>query len=157
MTLLKGHIVKCPNVARFDLDSVWRVGCFLLLLWGLLPSFAFAQSPGAGGLAIQLFGMVQVEPGSNVITLSVKTQEIRFVLHDVHGPNRDFSLARFFSDIKSRQSGLYVKGPDLLLDILIREKPNKRVLKLTGLYYSESRTLVLNDLNQVQEQSERRF
>src|SRR2546422_2432265 len=126
-----------------------------VLLWwvGLLPAFwtlttlsASAQFEGAGGWAIQLYGMVQVEPGTNVLTLGVKNEEIRFVVHDVRCSNREFSAGRFLSDTTHRTPGVYIKGPDTMLDILIKEKPSTRVLKLSGFYYPDSRRFVLNGL-----------
>src|SRR5947207_15716872 len=92
------------SLSMLSLHSAFRFGLALPLamhsalripsawLWwvGLLPAFwtlttlsASAQFEGAGGWAIQLYGMVQVEPGANVLTLGVKNEEIRFVVHDV--------------------------------------------------------------------------
>ena len=132
----------------------WWMGLLLAVLWVLLPLSAAAQfGGGAGGWAIQLYGMVQVEPGANVLTLGVKNEEIRFVVHDLRCSNRGFSMSRFLSDTSSRTPGVYMKGPDTLLDLLIKERPSKRVLKLTGSYYPESRIFTLSDLEPFHEKS----
>ena len=101
--------------------------------------------------------MVQVEPGANVLTLGVKNEEIRFVVHDVRCSNRELSTGRFLSDTTHRTPGVYVKGPDPMLDILLKEKPSERVLKLSGFYYPDSRRFVLNGLEPFQEKSRQEF
>ena len=111
----------------------------------------------AWGWAIQLYGMVQVEPGANVLTLGVKNEEIRFVVHDVHCASQACSMSRFLSDTTHHTPGVYVKGPDTMLDTLLKEKPSTRVLKLSGLYHPDSRMFVLNGLEPFQEKSRREF
>jgi hypothetical protein len=123
--------------------------------WLLLSTAA--QASGAGGLVIQLYGMVQVEPGPNVLTLGVKDEEIRFVVHNVYSASRTFSTARFLSDTKHRTPGLYIKGPESMLDTLLKEKPSKRTLKLHGVYYPDSRLLVLNGLEPFREEPRKDF
>ena len=139
------------------LDLLWWWVGLLPAFWTLTTLSASAQFEGAGGWAIQLYGMVQVEPGANVLTLGVKNEEIRFVVHDVRCSNREFSAGRFLSDTTHRTPGVYVKGPDTMLDILIKEKPSKRVLKLSGFYYPDSRMFVLNGLEPFQEKSRQEF
>jgi hypothetical protein len=121
---------------------------FLLTLFPVPAAAQFGASPG---VVIQLIGMVQVEPGSNVLTLDVKDTEIRFQMQDLESTVRDFSGPRFLSDIRHRSPNLYVRGPEHLLDLLLKEKPSKRVLKLSGLYYADSRRLLLNKISPVQE------
>jgi len=59
---------------------------------------------------------------------------------------RRFSTDKFLSDTKHRTPGVHVKGPEPLLDLLIKERPNKRVLRLSGMYYADTRLFVLNGL-----------
>jgi hypothetical protein len=66
-------------------------------------------------------------------------------------------MARFLSETKIRTPGVYVRGPDTMLETLIKERPGKRVLKLSGLYYPDSRMFVLNGLEQFHEQPKRDF
>jgi len=42
---------------------------------------------------------------------------------------------------------LYIRGPEPMLDLLLKEKPSKRVLQLQGIYYSDSRMFMLHDLD----------
>jgi hypothetical protein len=111
----------------------------------------------AGGWAIEMYGMVQVEPGSNVVTLGVKTEEIRFAINNVRSSEGNFSHARFLSDTKRHIPGLYIRGPEPLLDLLIKEQPRKRMLKITGHYYPDSRQLVLTGLEQFREPQHKNF
>jgi hypothetical protein len=123
----------------------------LLLLLALAPCPAAAQLGGGAGLTIQLTGIVQVEPGDNVLTLNVKDTEIRFQAQAISSAVRDLTLQQFLSDLRHRSLNLEIKGPELLLDLLLKEKPSRRVLKLSGLYYSESRRFLLHDINTMQE------
>jgi hypothetical protein len=125
------------------------------VLWSLLPSPAAAQG-GAGGWLIEIYGMVQVEPGASVVTLGVKNEEIRFAVHDVRSSTRDV-MARFLSDTAHRTPSLYVRGPDALLNTLIKEQPSKRALKLSGLYYPDTRVFMINRLEPFQEKPQRTF
>ena len=149
--------LRIPHSAlRIPSAWLWWVG-LLPAFWTLTTLSASAQFEGAGGWAIQLYGMVQVEPGANVLTLGVKNEEIRFVVHDVRCSNRELSAGRFLSDTTHRTPGVYVKGPDPMLDILLKEKPSTRVLKLSGFYYPDSRRFVLNGLEPFQEKSRQEF
>jgi len=94
---------------------------------------------------------VQVEPGHNVVTFGVKDTEIRFQLQDVTSTIRDFSSPQFFAQLRHRSPNLDIKGPEPLLDLLLKEKPSKRVLKLSGLFYSDSHRFLVNDIRTVQE------
>src|SRR5262245_33490956 len=100
----------------------------LVFFWILSPVFSFAQI-GTGGGMLQIIGMVQVEPGPNVLTFKVKTDEIRFVVHDITSRDRDFTMAQFFADVRHHQPNVDIKGPESLLDLLIKERPSKRALK----------------------------
>ena len=122
----------------------------------LVPVHLRAQSV-TGGWVLQLYGMVQVEPGANVVTLDVKKEHIRFVIHNVRSSDRDFSTGRFYSETTNRVPGLYMKGPEQWLETLLNERPGKRVLKLIGVYYPDSRTFVINDLSQFHEERKREF
>jgi hypothetical protein len=131
------------------------IGLIVGLLLSNIGSPAFAQT-GVGGWMIELYGMVQVEPGSNVLTLAVKDEEIRFVVHDVRSSDRNFTTARFLSNIKHRNPALYIKGSEVILDTLLKEKPSKRALKLQGMYYPDSRLFMVNSLKPHQEMTPRR-
>jgi len=101
--------------------------------------------------------MVQVEPGPNVLTFKVKTDEIRFVVHDIASRNRDFTLAQFFANVRHHDPNVDIKGPEPLLDLLIKERPSKRALKLSGSYYVDSHSFVLIGITPVQEKPEVKF
>jgi hypothetical protein len=122
----------------------------------LIPVHLHAQSM-TGGWVLQLYGMVQVEPGANVVTMDVKKEHIRFVIHNVRSSDRDFAPGRFYSETTNRVPGLYMKGPDQWLETLLKEQPGKRVLKLTGVYYPDSRMFIINDLSQFHEERKREF
>ncbi|MGE0826303.1 MAG: hypothetical protein AB7G75_19370 [Candidatus Binatia bacterium] len=125
-----------------------RVGLLLsLLLW----SFASHAQLGGGGVSVYLTGMVQVEPGSDVVTMQVKEDKIRFVIHDVQGTDRNFPAARFTSDVTRRDPGLYIKGAEKWLDLLLNERPNKRALRLNGLYYPDSHFFMVRNIRPVRE------
>ena len=121
---------------------------FLLTLFSVPAAAQFGASTG---FIIQLIGMVQVEPGPNVLTLEVKGTEIRFQLQDLESTFQDFSAPRFLSDLRHRSPNLHIRGSEHFLDLLLKEKPSKRVLKLSGLYYADSRRLLLNNISPVQE------
>ena len=129
----------------------------MFLLWALMAPLTSAQIIGAGGRPIQIYGMVQVEPGSNVITLGVKNEEIRFAVHEVRSYDDRSLTARFLSDTKRRTPGVYVKGPGMLLEALIKEEPGKRMLRLSGLYYPDSHVLNLNGLQPIHQKPEQGF
>jgi hypothetical protein len=144
-----------PAIPGLTLSRSWtrdfRLGTFFLgAAWIFLPVTVFAQ--GGGGLTIQVFGVVQLEPGPNVLTLAVRNEEIRFAVQDMRCTGQQCSKDRFVSDIKHRTPSLYIRGPEPMLDLLVKEKPSKRVLRLEGLYYLDSRRLVLHDLTPFNEQ-----
>jgi hypothetical protein len=146
-----------PDFGLWTLDRLRRwAGLLLAALWVLILPPASAQT-GVGGWMIQIYGMVQVEPGANVLTLGVKNEEIRFVVHNLRSSDRNFSMARFLSETKIRTPGVLIRGPDTMLETLIKERPRKRVLKLSGLYYPDSRVFVLNGLEQFHETPKRDF
>jgi hypothetical protein len=115
--------------------------------WIFLPIPAFAQLGSSGVWPIEIYGMVQVEPGSYVLTLAVKNEEIRFAVNDVRSSDdRRISLARFLSNTRYHTPSMHIRGSDALLDILIKEKPSKRVLRLTGLFYVDTRVFVVSGI-----------
>ena len=131
------------------------VGIFLVLGGAAGP--AHAQH---GGLAMELYGMVSFAPGSQVVTLAVgKGETIRFRVQDIESRHADFSVINFLSEIRHREPGLYIRGPAHYVDLLRKEEPEKRLLKLTGLYYSSARNFVLSRVRPVRpgEQNERPF
>ncbi|MGE0680424.1 MAG: hypothetical protein AB7P69_05890 [Candidatus Binatia bacterium] len=149
-----GAIVDSP----FGACNPFHKSSYLLaLLLVCLPVPAAAQFGTSTGFVIQLIGMVQVEPGPNVITLEVKDTEIRFQMQDLESTFKDFSAQRFLSDIRHRSPSLYIRGPEHLLDLLLKEKPRKRVLKLSGLYHADSRRLLLTNISPVQELQKPQF
>ena len=140
---------RTPTIGHWAPQAVWwwtSVLPLVWLLWMLIPPFTAAQIGGSGGALIDIYGIVQVEPGSNVLTLEVKDEKIRFAVHQVRSGERRFSVSRFLSDLKYRAANLVVRGPELMLETLIQEKPSKRVLRLRGLYYLDSRLLMLNSV-----------
>ena len=122
----------------------------------LVPVFLHAQTM-SGGWVLQLYGMVQVEPGANVVTMDVKKEHIRFVIHNVRSADQNFTSGRFYSETTNRVPGIYMKGSDQWLETLIKERPGKRVLKITGVFYPDSRTFVINELSQFHEEKKREF
>lgn len=134
-----------------------KISYLLALLLVCFPFQATAQFSTSPGLVIQLIGIVQVEPGPNVITLDVQDTEIRFQARDLSSTLRDFTVQRFLSDIRYRSPAMYIKGPEHLLDLLLKEKPSKRVLKLSGVYYSDSRRFLLNTINALQDLEKPQF
>ena len=136
---------------------------FLFLLLGFLLVSGGAAGPvhaQHGGLPIELYGMISLAPGSQVVTLAVgKGETLRFRVQDVESRYPDFSVINFLSEIRHREPNLYIKGPAHYVDLLRKEEPEKRLLRLTGLYYSSARNFVLSRVRPVRpgEQSERRF
>jgi hypothetical protein len=131
----------------------WLAKNSLCLLFGLVLVLGFAsplvaQMDTRGTVLIEFTGMVQGLPGNDVLTLQVKSQKILFALHDVHSSGQRFLRERFLSDLRIRTPSMYVRGPDYLLEELLAEEPNKRALKMRGLYYSDSRAFVINRLSQ---------
>ena len=104
--------------------------------------------------------MISLAPGSQVVTLAVgKGETLRFRVQDVESRYPDFSVINFLSEIRHREPNLYIKGPAHYVDLLRKEEPEKRLLRLTGLYYASARNFVLSRVRPVRpgEQSERRF
>lgn len=119
----------------------------LVLLLGLAPSLV-AQMGSRGTALIEFTVMVQNRAGNDVLTLEVKKQTILFALCDVQSSGHRFLRERFLSELRIRTPSIYIRGPDYLLEELLAEEPNKRVLKMRGLYYSDSRAFVINRLSQ---------
>lgn len=119
----------------------------LVLLLGLAPSLV-AQMGSRGTALIEFTGMVQNRAGNDVLTLEVKKQTILFTLCDVQSSGHRFLRERFLSELRIRTPSIYIRGPDYLLEELLAEEPNKRGLKMRGLYYSDSRAFVINRLSQ---------
>ena len=130
--------------------SWWWAALFTMAAWIFLPAPAFAQS-GGGVWTIEVYGMIQVEPGGNVLSLEVKDEEIRFAVQEVRCADQRFSRDRFLFDTAQHTPGVHVRGPEALLDLLLKERPSKRVFRLRGLYHSETRVFVLNGLDPVNE------
>lgn len=147
---LQSGTCNLPLCRLWTLD--FRLWTFFLMVAGaFLPVSALAQIVGGGGWIIEVFGVVQVEPGSNVLTLGVKNEEIRFAVHDLRCADRRFSMNRFLSDTKHHTPSVYIRGPAPMLDLLIKERPSKRVLRLSGIYYADTRVFVLNGLDPFRE------
>jgi hypothetical protein len=127
-----------------------RLWLFLLFL-ACFPCQVFAQFGSVTGVSMNLIGMVQVEPGSNVITLGVKDTEIRFAVNDVESSLRNFSSTQLLAETRHRSPSMDVKAPEHLLDLLLKEKPRKRVLKLIGRYYPDARRFLLDKVTPIQE------
>lgn len=119
----------------------------LVLLLGLAPPLV-AQMGSRGTALIEFTGMVQSRAGNDVLTLEVKKQTILFALCDVQSSGHRFLRERFLSELRIRTPSIYIRGPDYLLEELLAEEPNKRGLKMRGLYYSDSRAFVINRLSQ---------
>ena len=148
------HIPSEPETRNPSWVRLFAVTCATVGL--LVPAPSDAQLM-TGGWVLHLFGMVQVEPGSNVVTMEVKKEQIRFVIHNVRCSDQNFSPGRFYSDTTNREPGLYMKGPDHWLETLLKEHPGKRVLKLIGRYYPESRLFIIDDLSQFHEERKKEF
>lgn len=141
---------------RFPLHFPFLLVGFLLVSGGAAGP-VYAQH---GGLPIELYGMISFAPGSQVVTLAVgKGETVRFRVQDIESRHADFSVINFLSEIRYREPGLYIKGPAHYVDLLRKEEPEKRLLKLTGLYYSSARNFVLSRVRPVRpgEQNERPF
>ena len=161
MAKVKWQKSKLSILVTFSLrlravDFLLKSLSLLVFLWLLSPAPASAQL-GTGGGILQIIGMVQVEPGANVLTFKVKTDEIRFVVHDIVSRDRDFTMAQFFADVRHRDPNVDIKGPEALLDLLIKERPSKRALKLSGSYYMDSHSFVLTGITTIQEKPEVQF
>lgn len=137
-----------PTILAHTRPTIYRRGKELILLLGILvtlPMRAIAQT-GIGGWPIEMSGMVQVEPGPNVLTFAVKDEEIRFLVHDILSTDRDFAPTRLLADVRYRSPSLYIKGAEPVLEVLLTEKPGKRALKLRGIVYPQSRQFVVHSI-----------
>jgi hypothetical protein len=76
----------------------------------------------------------------------VKNEKIRFAVQDLRCIDQRFSKDRFLSDVMHHMPSVYIRGPEPILDLLLKEKPSKRVLKLNGVYHADTRVFMLNDL-----------
>ncbi len=136
---------------------------FLPLLVGILLLHSGAAGPAhaqLGGMVMELYGTVSLAPGHQVVTLAVgKGETLRFRVRDAESRHADFSVVNFLSEIRRREPSLYIKGPAHYVDLLRKEEPEKRLLKLTGAYYPSARNFVLSRVRPVRpgEQNERRF
>ena len=74
---------------------------------------------------------------------------MRFRVQDVESRYPDFSVINFLSEIRHREPSLYLKGPTHYVDLLRKEEPEKRLLRLTGLYYASARNFVLSRVRPV--------
>ena len=107
-------------------------------------------SPQFGGVVLEIYGMVSFAPGAQVLSLAVgKGETIRFRVQDVVTRTPNFSVVSFLSDVRNRRPSLYLKGPDHYLDLLRKEEPEKRILRLTGMYYTGARNFVLSRVRPV--------
>jgi len=116
------------------------------LLWLLFTPVSAAAQKTSGGWTISIYGVVQVEPGPDVVTLEVKDEKIRFAIQNVQCSDRGFSTGRFMLDITYKDPGLHMRGSDEWLELLIKEPPSKRTLQMTGVYHPDSRMFVINKL-----------
>ncbi|NOT53380.1 MAG: hypothetical protein HOP18_02135 [Deltaproteobacteria bacterium] len=148
--------VRNPQSAIRNSSRFRSFAAALIMTGCLLPVPASAQTM-TGGWLLQLYGMVQVEPGSNVVTMDVKKEHIRFVIHNVQCASQDFSIGRFYVETTNREPGLHMKGPEEWLDTLLKERPGKRVLKLVGRYYPDSRVFIIDNLSQFKEERKKEF
>ncbi len=141
---------------RFSLRFLFLLVGICLVLGGVMGP-VHAQH---GGMTMELYGMVSLAPGSQVVTLAVgKGETLRFRVQDVESRHADFSVVNFLSEIRHRKPSLYIKGPAHYVDLLRKEEPEKRLLRLSGLYYASARNFVLSRVRPVRpgEQNERRF
>lgn len=83
--------------------------------------------------------------------MKIKDEEIRFSVSDVRGGDRRISVARFLAETKSHSPGMHIRGDEAWLDLLLKEKPGKRALRLNGLFYVETRVFVVNNVSPFKE------
>ena len=136
--------------------------CLLLAALTLLQCVQLVVTRPAraqfGGILVEMYRMIQFGPGSQVLMLDVSGQTLRFGVHDLESRNSQFSFSRFMSETRRRKPSLYIKGPAHILEMLCKEEPEKRMLRLTGLYYQDSRNFVLSRVQPVrQTQQEQPF
>ena len=128
---------------KFAILELWIIVVLICAL--MVPANVFAQKSG-GGWTVSLYGTVQLEPGPDVATLRVKDEKIRFAIQNVQCSDRNFSTGRFLSDVTRKDPGLHVKGSEEWLEMLVNERPSKRVLQMNGVYYPDSRLFLINKL-----------
>lgn len=116
------------------------------LLYGVLLTPSVLAQSSMGGWILQVSGVVQVEPGPDVVTLTVKNERIRFAVHNIHCSDQRVPVHRFRSDNQHRDAGVLIRGDEEFLGTLLQEKPGKRALKLSGMYYPDSHMFNLQDL-----------
>lgn len=151
---------SCSLAFHFSLFTFYLLlknFCLCIIFLALSSLSASAQFGTSMGSTIQLIGMVQVEPGANVLTLDVKDTEIRFQAQSVIGADRDFSLPRFLAELRHHSPSMTIQGPEHLLDLLLEEKPNKRALKLSGIYYHDARRFLVNKIISVSDSNKPQF
>jgi len=142
----KSAIRNLPAPSVGGQSAILGLWIIVTLLHALFtPTNVFAQKSG-GGWIVSLYGTVQVEPGSDVATLQVKDETIRFAIQNVQCSDRNFSTGRFMSDVTRKDPGLHVKGSEEWLEMLVNERPSKRVLQMNGVYYPDSRLFLINKL-----------
>ena len=141
-----------------------RVSLRLILLLALTCMLQLVATVPAsaqfGGIVLDVYGAVSFAPGSQVVTLAIgRDQPLRFRVQDVVSRNPNFSVVTFLSDVRRRRPSLYVKGPDRYLELLRKEEPEKRMLRLTGLYYPSARNFVVSRIRPVRpgERQEKRY
>lgn len=136
-----------------------RIVCLLLCA-------SFAQGPLSkahgqfGGIILDVYGMVSLAPGRKVLSLAMgRGENIRFRVQDVVCQNPNFSTINFLSEVRHRRPSLYIKGPERHLGLLRAEEPERRLLRLTGLYYPGARNFVLSRVRAVRpgERQEKRY
>ena len=104
-----------------------------------------------GGILVEMYGMIQFGPGSQVLTPDVGGQTLRFAVHDLESRSPQFSFSRLMSETRRRKPSLHIKGSAHMLEMLRKEEPEKRMLRLTGMYYQDSRNFVLSRVQPVRQ------
>ncbi|MGH9426328.1 MAG: hypothetical protein ACRD2L_08500 [Terriglobia bacterium] len=136
----------------------WKFGQFstillVLLLYGVFPTPSALAQSSMGGWILQVSGVVEVEPGPDIVTFTVKKERIRFAVHNIHCSDQRVPVHRFRSDNQDREGGVLIRGDDEFLDLLLTEKPGKRALKLSGMYYPDSHMFNLQNLQPMPKQT----
>ncbi len=117
------------------------------------PTRAAAQ----GTAVVELYGVVQLAPGPGVITLDLLDQVIRFAVRDIRSVDPQLTTVRLLSDVGNREPSLYLKGQAHILEILLREKPDTRMLRIMGVYYPTARTLNVTNVGPFRAPQGRQF
>ncbi len=78
--------------------------CLLLAALTLLQCVQLVVTRPAraqfGGILVEMHGMIQFGPGSQVVMLDVGGQTLRFGVHDLESRNPQFSFSRFMSETR---------------------------------------------------------